>query len=839
VYLPQADKPHEEFENIFEQLDANLQSKLAKHTRVIVGGDFNVSLGDGMRADVLQNAAMQHKLSISTCMFRKPFASRWTHRPSKRCIDHILVDKRLKVKDASAVDLLDCVSDHRAVKASVMVLAQRHSWSKPQQQFRAKGWIPPADNNKSPATYQEAVAATMDEARPTSPCELVPLLVACAKKCDARAAVEPVTWKSQHMKDLLTQRRLATCTLHRRQITKKLNHELRKCLRKARAEKAKRVLTKFQNLDQLLAIQTMPVLKVAADQTPAPPIFAKFLEDIYKAEQPEVSELEQLSIDMRELSTEENVPPITKEELLGACRNIKNGKAGDATFLVIEMIKYGPRCLHELLCHMLNHMLKDMAFPKSWYETSLTMIPKKGNLADPGNWRPIAVLDTIYKLFSRIMYERILPIIDPKLAPSQCGFRPGFRLDDALFTVETLLCKAGECNLPVWLALLDMRKAFDRILHETLFAGLRDFGVPKCYINLFRILYTNQYATVNGSSPFAILRGVKQGDVLSPLLFNVALDVALTRWKARLSTHGWLVTAGAERLTDIRYADDILCLAKSPLELQDMLQALVTELEKVGLELNASKSKVMHNFPTDIASLVVAGTALEVLPPDKAEKYLGRKLVLHADHRTSHEVSNRISCAWGAFAKYRSTLTCKQIPIALRMKLFDATVTPCALHGISALTMTQKSHHAFRTAQRKMLRTIVGWTRAPAESWEETMRRMKTKVARAMQTTSSADWDRLVAKRRWLFAHRIAHMSADRWAFQVARWHPRETPDPSLAHTPTRSRGRPRTQWDSNITTFLRYNGMETSWLSHAQQQSVSQWAAMCDAYVDFVCDGY
>ena len=75
------------------------------------------------------------------------------------------------------------------------------------------------------------------------------------------------------------------------------------------------------------------------------------------------------------------------------------------------------------------------------------------------------------------------------------------------------------------------------------------------------------------------------------MLFNAGLETAIRRWRARLQTHGLLLCNGSERLTNIRYADDLMLYAKSSDELCAILELLVEELDRVGLALNADKTK--------------------------------------------------------------------------------------------------------------------------------------------------------------------------------------------------------------------------------------------------------
>ena len=138
---------------------------------------------------------------------------------------------------------------------------------------------------------------------------------------------------------------------------------------------------------------------------------------------------------------------------------------------------------------------------------------------------------------------------------------------------------------------MDLRKVFDIVSHEQLLVSLGYHGLDPTYITLLQKLYQNQHGIVNGSKGFRIERGVKQGDVLSGIIFNCVLDVAFENWRVQLGTEGIFINNSVSRLTDTRYADDVLLYAKSLEELQRMTDLLIVELKKVGLELNAEKNK--------------------------------------------------------------------------------------------------------------------------------------------------------------------------------------------------------------------------------------------------------
>ena len=105
---------------------------------------------------------------------------------------------------------------------------------------------------------------------------------------------------------------------------------------------------------------------------------------------------------------------------------------------------------------------------------------------------------------------------------------------------------------------MDLRKTFDTVRHDGLFKALGYHGLQPPYIALLQCLYSHQTGSVGESEAFNILRGVKQGDVLSAIFFNCVLDIFFDIWKSKLQYEGIMVEDENYRLTNTRYADDIL-----------------------------------------------------------------------------------------------------------------------------------------------------------------------------------------------------------------------------------------------------------------------------------------
>ena len=232
-------------------------------------------------------------------------------------------------------------------------------------------------------------------------------------------------------------------------------------------------------------------------------------------------------------------------------------------------------------------------------------------------------------------------------------------------------------------------KAFDRIEYSPLFDALLQQGVPRCYCTLLWKLYKGQTGSLHGSERFNIERGVKQGDVISPILFNAGLEHAMRKWKAKLVHHGVQLGHGS-RLTNIRYADDLMLFATSSNDLIYMLEALIPELAACGLQLNSAKTKILTTCPSESSEFVdVCGEMAQVIHAETVHKFLGRNLGGNFLATSNSEFAHRLQVAWNKFHKYKHMLLNKHVSLVLRLKLFDAVVSPAMLFGLATLPLTK------------------------------------------------------------------------------------------------------------------------------------------------------
>ena len=715
----------------------------------------------------------------------------WTFQSSmgiRRCIDYILYSEFLVLNSSCASDDVQLGSDHRAVFADFSLNVFRTSRSR--RRNVGRGWKPSEE-------YQLLLDAALRRLRPQSLTALSELITTvaeqCALTCDDFKSGLIHPWRSPEVLALVAQRKRCRDAQERKAISKLIFKAVRRASRNYYTLGTQRILDEFKDLGRLSELHRAPVVR-EGDQDCSPEAFADVLEEIYASDSP-----------VQEVCRDQirRLQRISLEELRIALKHMSSRRCADSFGLVVEMVKYGTNLLHETLVVLLNDMINRGSIDEDWRTTCFHMIAKSGDLTQATNYRPIAILPILYKIFSRILYRRMQNVLERHQCSDQTGFRPGVRIEDALVVIESLASRAAEFHLPLWIASLDLRKAFDRIEYEVLFQALRDQGLEAPMIALILDLYSPQRGSANGSRFFDITRGVKQGDVISSLLFNAALEFVFKKWKRKLREHGWLLQGGHERLTNSRYADDILLYAKSLQELTDMLNLLHCELQAAGLQMHDAKTKVLTTEPDCEFNFVdIGGMMIEILADDQAHRYLGRMLCLRPDLRSDVEVSHHIRIAWSKFHLHRRWLLNRFVSLHLRLQLFDAIVSPTAVYACTVLSCTQRELARLGVIQRKMLRSIVGWVRHEDENCETTMHRMKQRLATAMDLHYVEPWEHYILRQQWRYAVHAAFSEKSDWPVRLANWNPLLVDDVSSPYIAYRSQGRPRIRWDDRLNEF-------------------------------------
>ena len=271
-----------------------------------------------------------------------------------------------------------------------------------------------------------------------------------------------------------------------------IRKHVRQELRKRKSNRVQKILSEFIDLERIDDARRLPVLhtkSVEADEI-RPDDFASYLETVFKTSMAHQHEFPASLLEKVRTYPGPVIQPFNMGELRRGLMKMKNRKCCDKTGIVIEMLKHASREYLQTLLGLYNDMLSTGQIDVAWRETIFSMLPKSGDLTQAKNWRPIAILRISYKLFSRLLYHRLQPILDQRQSADQVGFRAGRSVEDAFVVLETMSSKCIEWDVPLWCMSLDLSKAFDRIELEPLFQALSYQGICEKYLGVLASTYT-------------------------------------------------------------------------------------------------------------------------------------------------------------------------------------------------------------------------------------------------------------------------------------------------------------------------------------------------------------
>ncbi|KAE9413784.1 hypothetical protein Angca_007811, partial [Angiostrongylus cantonensis] len=183
------------------------------------------------------------------------------------------------------------------------------------------------------------------------------------------------------------------------------------------------------------------------------------------------------------------VPPILLPEIRHAISSVKNRTALGPDRMRSEHLKNLPPVLVSTLAQVFSSYLSECKNPSQWKTSETVLLFEKGDLHDIDNCRPICLLSVVYKLFTRVILNRINRTLDEGQPCEQAGFRKGFSTIDHIQTITNLTEVSREYKRPLCLNFIDLKKAFDTTETEAVMEALDGKGVPSQYIKILRELY--------------------------------------------------------------------------------------------------------------------------------------------------------------------------------------------------------------------------------------------------------------------------------------------------------------------------------------------------------------
>jgi hypothetical protein len=252
----------------------------------------------------------------------------------------------------------------------------------------------------------------------------------------------------------------------------------------------------------------------------------------------------------------------------------------------------------------------------------------------------------------------------------------------------------------------DFKRAYDSVRMEVLYNILIEFGIPTKLVRLVKMCINETYIRVwvgkHLSDTFPIKNGLKQGDALSPLLFNCALEYAIGRVQANQEG---LKLNGTHQL--LVYADDGNILEGSIHVIKKNTEALVFPSKEIGLDVNAEKTKYMvmprnqnagqnHNIKVDNKSF------------ERVEqfKYLGT--ILTNKNSIQEEIKSRLKSGNACYHSVQDLLSSCLLSKNTKIKIHRSVILPVVLYGCETWSLTLGEKHRLRVFVNRVLRRIFG-----------------------------------------------------------------------------------------------------------------------------------
>ena len=266
-----------------------------------------------------------------------------------------------------------------------------------------------------------------------------------------------------------------------------------------------------------------------------------FYQALYSSEEEEdQTSREEFFSELPQISEESNsqlAAPLRMEELLAALQGMQGRRAPGIDGLTPEFYKAYWGILAQDILQVFNECLASGSMPVSCRRAVLTLLPKKGNLQDIKNWRPVSLLCVDYKLLSKALASRLGKAMEQVIHRDQTYCVPGRSMVDNVHLIRDILDVSSSLDVDMGLISLDQEKAFDRVERSFLWKVMGKFGFSAGFIAKIKVLYSDVESVLkfNGSlsAPFRVCRGVRQGCALSGMLYALSLEPLLKTYSGR------------------------------------------------------------------------------------------------------------------------------------------------------------------------------------------------------------------------------------------------------------------------------------------------------------------
>lgn len=416
--------------------------------------------------------------------------------------------------------------------------------------------------------------------------------------------------------------------------------------------------------------------------------------------------------------TPQNSSPPTQEEIYAHIKKLKSNKTSGEDGIVAELLKnLGPNSLKEIT-QIIQNIWQTEKIPEDWKIALIHPLHKKGNKSDVNNYRGISLLPVTYKILSACLLNRTQQQLEPEIAEYQAGFRPNRSCPEQIFNLKTVLKMRALRQKPVVCTFVDFKKAYDSIDRPSLFQILEERGLDPKTREIIKqtLIGTKSKVKFVGeiSEPFDIRTGVRQGDGLSPILFNVVLDKVMKEWERELRKCGvWKpIRLGVSKnnlyIPYLAFADDLAILTEDEQTAVKQLEVLKECAEKVGLQISFEKTEFFCS-KTEITSLKTKYGKINRVP---YFKYLGEFIEPTGTEKMSQQ--HRLQKAKKGMGLVQNLYNKKSMSRGTKIRHYSTVIKPTILYASETLTLNRKQQlQEIKKEDRKIIRKILGGRHTP------------------------------------------------------------------------------------------------------------------------------
>jgi len=646
----------------------------------------------------------------------------------KNMIDYIIVRKRERreVRDSRSLVSADYDTDHQLVWMKM----KGKSWNKPKKtQSKRKRDLNVLRDPEKRASFEERLKNKLSAEETTWVTLEKGIKEAIQEECPvkprvAKPWITPECWKL--MEDRAAERSKNPNSEEHRIAARKVKKALRKAKREWYANVLKEAeiaaergdyKTIYKNIKQVTKTKcSKPGIGIKDangallyDKDAITQRWKDYCTNLFKADSDNVHR--------GDIERGEEEPEVMEVEIEAAIKKLKSEKAMGLDEVPAEALKAGGQTVIRALKIIIDNIWKTGEWPRQWVMSELVTLPKVPGTQECNKHRTVSLISHASKILLEILRRRLDYYLAPQISDEQFGFTRGKGTTEAILVARNLIQKvvAKQEDNQIWFLLVDYSKAFDTVHHEAIWSAMSEFGVPNHLTWLLKGLYDHATGVVRvedeHTEEFRFEKGVRQGCLVSPLLFNMIGEKIMREVEERLEERSGKIVGGRS-IWNIRYADDTTMVSRSREECSRMGEVLKDVSKTVGLEINKSKTQVMSVHGTGEVKI-----DNESITKVEKVKFLGSYLT--EDGASTVDIKCRIGQAKAITNNMAEIWKSCDLSLKHKVRMAKACVWSVALYACETWTLRKQEQKMIEAFEMWLWRRIlrVKWTEHKTNEW--------------------------------------------------------------------------------------------------------------------------